>query len=219
MKQRGKIVSALKNSIRCNEKSQFKLYVIILVLTFIMFNLIGFQNNPGKTYTSNPWLLEYSSDVQEAEVKLVIWYKNQDLSTQISENLPAGNWLWEKSFTNDGKKIISLVGRTKVDRIKEFELKKWYYQYSNKIRDCGGQVYLDERIYDNIDIVAFLSKSGAKPQQWMLNENTLSVTALKSGLGNKIYAGKDKVNIQLLTNTSKGHKQSVLALPVLIDEF
>jgi hypothetical protein len=184
-----------------------------------MFNLIIFQSHLEKTYTSNPWLLEYTNNAQEAEVKVIIWYKNQDLSKQISKDLPAGNWLWEKSFTDDGKKIVSLVGRTKVDRIKELELKKWYYKFSIRIKDGGGQVYLDERIYDNIDIVAFLSKSGAKPQQWMLNENTLSVAALKSGLGNKIYAGKDKINMQLLTNTSKGHRQSVLALPVLIDEF
>lgn len=213
-------MSALWNLIRCNkENNRFRIYAIISILTLIMFNLIRFQSDLVKTYTSNPWLLEYSSNAQEAEVKVIIWYKNQDLSKEISEGLPAGNWLWEKSFTNDGKKITSLVGRTKVDRIKELELKEWYYKFSTRIKDVGGQVYLDERIYDNIDIVAFLSKSGAKPQQWMLNENTLSVAALKSGLGNKIYAGKDEVNMQLLTNISKGHRQSVLAFPVLIDEF
>lgn len=196
-------------------------YASILILIFLLLNLVKYKCCPAITPASNPLLLEYCSYANEANVKVIIWFDNRDSAELFREELPSDNWHWEKAFhyTVEGKKITGLVGRTKVDRIKELELKKWYFGLVSRIKDAGGKVYLDERINANIDIVAFLCKAGAEPEQWMIDGNTLSVAAMKSGLENNIYAGKDKVNMQLLTRISDGYQQSVLALPALIDEF
>lgn len=206
---------------RKKENVGLMFYTGILIFLFLLLNLVKYKYCLAISFASNPLLLEYCNCAKEAEVKVIIWFDNQDSSELLREKLPSNNWQWEKAirYTAEGKKIISLVGRTRVDRKQELELKKWYFELVGRIKDAGGKVYLDERIYDSIDIVAFLSKAGAEPQQWMLDDNTFSVAALKSNLGNDIYAGKDKVNMQLLTRISNGNKLSVLALPALIDEF
>jgi hypothetical protein len=215
-------VSILWNIIRRKKENvRLLFYVGILISTFLLLNLVKYKCCPAITSASSPLLLEYCNSTKEAEVKVIMWFDDQDLHELFREEMPSDNWHWEKAscYTAEGKKINSLVGRTRVDKIKELELKKWYFELVGKIKDAGGKVYLDERICADIDIAAFLCKAGAEPQQWMLDDSTLSVAALKSDLGNNIYAGKDKINMQLLTRISNGSQQSVLALPALIDEF
>jgi hypothetical protein len=215
-------VSTFWNTINRKEKNiSILFYTGLLIFLFLLLNLVKYKCCLAIVSAANPWLLEYSGSTETADVKVIIWSDNQDSSNLFKEELPSDNWHWEKVFRSnvEGKKITGIVGRTKVGRTEELELKKWYYEFAARIKEAGGKVYLDERINDNIDIVDFLCKAGAEPQQWMLDNTTLSVAAWKSDLGNNIYAGKDKINMQLLTHVSSEYRQSVLALPVLIDEF
>ncbi|MHB8126347.1 MAG: hypothetical protein ACYDEJ_12040 [Desulfitobacteriaceae bacterium] len=210
---------------------KFIILMCVFMLSLLMTDWSKFDDKPlySGSYSqgitpeinSSPFLLEYTNGAIEAEVKIIIWFNNQYSIEWLKEALPLKKWHWEESvrYTAGGQKAISLVGQTKIDRLGERELKKWYFDLVGKINSSGGQVYLDERIHDNIDIVAFLSQVGAEPKQWMLDGSTLSVAAIKPGLGKGIYAGKDQVNLQLLTRFSKGGQKSVLALPTLIEEF
>lgn len=204
-----------------------------MILNLIILSWSKFEFNPDPVYFSSPYqatttdinaspfLLEYNNVAEEAKVKLIIWFENEHQIEQFRGILPIEKWHWEENvkYTAQGQKAISLVGQTKINRLEELGLKKWYFDWVGKINDAGGQVYLDERILATIDIAAFLSQVGAEPKQWMLEGSTLSVAALRLGLGKGIYAGKDQVNIQLLTRSSEGHQQSVLALPTLLMEF
>jgi len=208
-----------------------KLYVLICVvmLILIMINWSKFDLNSvyfgsyrqETTSSSSPFLLEYDGIAKEAEVKIIIWFENGNSIEQFREILPSGKWHWEESvkFTAKGQKATSLVGQAKVDRVGELGLKRWYFDWVGRINSAGGQVYLDERIQETVDIAAFLSQDGAEPKQWMLEGSTLSVAALKPGWGKGVVAGKDQVNLQLLTRSSEGSHQAVLALPTLIEEF
>jgi hypothetical protein len=203
------------------ENIRLLIYAGILILIFLLLNQVKYKYCLAMISASSPLLLEYNNSANEADVKVIIWFDKQDSSELFRKELPTDKWHWEKAirYNVDGKMITGLVGRTKVDRRKELELKKWYFGLDSRIRDAGGKVYLDERIQANIDVIDFLCKAGAEPQQWMLDGNTLSVAARKSDLENNIYAGKDKVNMQLLTRITNGYQQSVLALPALVDEF
>lgn len=203
------------------KSNKINILICLIILNLLILNWSKFNLGTTVEINSSPFLLEYNHEAKEAEVKIIIWFDNQDSIEGFREILPLEEWHWEESVrdTPEGQKAISLVGQTKIDRLAEIQLKKWYFDWVGKINTAGGQVYLDERILETIDIVAFLSQSGAEPKQWMLAGTTLSVAALKPGLGRGVHAGKDQINMQLLTRSSGGHQQSVLALPTLIVEF
>ncbi|MFZ3101204.1 MAG: hypothetical protein WA113_03210 [Desulfitobacteriaceae bacterium] len=223
-------MSIVWNTLSWKSKN-LQLLIGVMILNLIILSWSKSESNPvyvGSPYlgtitemNSSPFLLEYNNVAQVAEVKIIIWCENEYQIEQFREILPSEKWQWEENvkYTAQGRKAISLVGQTKLDRLGELSLKKWYFDWAGRINSAGGQVYLDERILETIDVAAFLSQVGAEPKQWMLEGSTLSVAALRHGLGEGVSAGKDQVNLQLLTRSSEGHQKSVLALPTLLEEF
>ena len=86
-----------------------------------------------------------------------------------------------------------------------------------QLAQSGGQIYIDERVPQAIDISAYLSKTNALPAQWALSDSLVSIAAYQKNLPSTVMAGNDRINIQLLSRGNGG--QTVLAIPVLLEEF
>jgi len=203
-----------------NKKHQTILVIMLMTLVFSL----GFINmeNPvsQKAEVKNPLLLNSGLvEAQEAEIRVVLWFAEGKPQKAFIKDLPQDNWLWQESGSpNSLTSGYSLAGYTLVSPEEEAGLFAWYLELAQVVKAAGGIVYLDERIDENIDIIAFALKQNIQPQQYSLTEGVVSVAGWDESLGPEVLAGKDRVNIQLISKV-EGKGKTALAFPVLLEEF
>lgn len=158
---------------------------------------------------------------QEAQIRIVLWFSKEDLILEFWPLLPKEGWSWEKKAlqTGNGEVAISLAGTTYANIEDEKSILSRYESLVEKARVIGGTVYLDERIAERIDIYAYLSALGALPQQYLSDGALTSVAGFGPGFYPGVLAGSDEINLQLLTRPGGERGHTVLALPVLLEEF
>lgn len=161
------------------------------------------------------------TETKEAEVSVILWFENVDTLLNLRMKEPMPNWVWDykELQTESGKKAITLSGHCIVNKNEESDLYKWYTSMVRQVSKTGGRIYLDERVPQIIDISAFLSQANAFPSQWALSGNTVSIAGYQNNLIAGVMAGKDRINIQLLSRGNNTEGQTVLAIPVLLEEF
>jgi len=158
---------------------------------------------------------------KEAEVSVVIWFENRNIPLGTWPKGPMLDWKWDykELKTQSGKVAVTLSGHRHMDKNEECNLYTWYTTMARQLSETGGRIYLDERVPQAIDISAYLSQTNALPSQWMLMGNMLSVAAYQKNLKTSVMAGKDRINIQLLSRGKNLKGQTVLAIPALLEEF
>jgi len=178
------------------------------------------------TYKSSPSvepLLLNSGVVQtkKAEVNVILWFEDGKIPLGIWTNKPMSDWIWnyKELQTGSGKVAVTLSGHRQVDNIEESNLYTWYTVMARQLSETGGRIFLDERVPQIIDISAYLSQTNALPAQWALVGNLLSIAAYQNNLKTSVVAGNDRINVQLLSRGQNTEGQTVLAIPVLLEEF
>lgn len=158
---------------------------------------------------------------EEAEVSIILWFENGDLPLEIWTKGPMPDWIWnyKELQTGSGKVAVSLSGHRLIDKNEESNLYTWYNMMAQQLTKTGGRIYLDERVPQAIDISAYLSNANALPSQWALLGNMLSIAAYQNNFKTCVMAGKDRINIQLLSRGKNTEGKTVLAIPVLLEEF
>lgn len=158
---------------------------------------------------------------KEAEVSVILWFENGDIPLEIWKNRPMSDWTWtyKELHTASGKVAVTLSGHRHMDKNEESDLYKWYIIMAQQLAKTGGRIYLDERVPQATDISAYLSKTNTLPAQWALTGDLLSIAGYQSDLPMSVMAGQDRINIQLLSRGKNTEGQTVLAIPVLLDEF
>jgi hypothetical protein len=172
--------------------------------------------------TTVPLLLN-SGEVQtkEAEVSIILWFKNGDIPHETWTKRPTSDWIWtyNELQTGSGKAAVTLSGHRLIDKNEENNMYKWYTTMAPELAKTGGLIYLDERVDQAMDISAYLSKTNALPAQWSLIGNMLSIAAYQNYFTTSVFAGQDKINIQLLSRGKNTEGRTVLAIPALLKEF
>lgn len=158
---------------------------------------------------------------KEAEVSVTLWFENGEIPLNIWAKGPMPDWIWnhKELRTGSGKVVVTLYGHHRIDKNEESNLYTWYNTMAQQLAKTGGQIYIDERVPQAVDISAYLSQTNALPSQWTLLGNMISIAAYQSNLETSVMAGKDRVNIQLLSRGKNTEGQTVLAIPVLLEEF
>jgi len=172
--------------------------------------------------TKGPLLLNSGIvEAKEAEVSVIFWFENEDTLLNLGTNKPMPNWVWDyKALQSEsGKKAVTVSGHCIVNKNEESNLYKWYTNMARQVSKTGGHIYLDERVPQIIDISAYLSQANAIPSQWALLGNTVSIAGYQNNLITGVMAGKDRINIQLLSRGNNTKGQTVLAIPALLEEF
>lgn len=158
---------------------------------------------------------------EEAEVNVILWFENGDIPLGIWTKGPMPNWSWDykELQTGSGNVAATISGHCLIDKNEESNLYSWYTIMAQQLAKTGGHIYLDERVPQSVDISAYLSKTNALPSQWTLQGDMVSIAAYQSNFKNSVIAGKDRVNIQLLSRGKNTEGKTVLAMPVLLEEF
>ncbi|MDR3270453.1 MAG: hypothetical protein LBT32_02910 [Peptococcaceae bacterium] len=153
---------------------------------------------------------------QFAEVRMIVWFDNAEKPYKINLAAPLAGWTWQEKA---GASIVQLTGAQVIDAREEMLLSNWYSAIEPQVRQAGGRMYLDERIAEGLDIAAYLAKTDALPQQWDLTGKTRSIAAWHHWAGPGVWAGTERINLQLATRMSEQGGMTVLAVPVLVEEF
>jgi hypothetical protein len=160
---------------------------------------------------------------EEARVNIVIWFDKGKIPGTINLGEPFSDWLWEEKMIAcagaDQGQMTLRIGSGVIDAQDEIQLSRWYLETAPTVSQAGGRLYVDERIAEGMDISAFLSSADAVPRQWDMEGKTCSVAAWREEAGSGLWAGQDKINMQLATRFSEQGGQTVLAYPVLMEEF
>ena len=172
--------------------------------------------------TTVPLLLN-SGEVQakKAEFSIILWFENGDIPHGTLAKRPTPDWIWTSNElrTGSGKVAITISGHQLIDKNEESNLYKWYTTMTQELAKTGGLIYIDERVDQAMDISAYLSKTNALPAQWTLIGNMLSIAAYQKHLLTSVFAGQDRINIQLLSRGKNTEGRTVLAIPALLKEF
>ena len=195
--------------------------LIILSLAVVLIQEAGAGVEMGQADFQEPLLLESGlATVNEAEVTIVIWLESPELDNGILTALPQAGWQWESMTYESGwQHAISISGTKITTSEEESTIRDWYLTLAHQVAEVGGIVYFDERVAESLDIAAYLASRQAVPQQWTYLASTRSIAGYQAGLNNPVIAGLDQVNIQLLTRGTGDQGQTVLAIPVLLQEF
>jgi hypothetical protein len=211
--------------------SPHKNSIVILIIAFSLFiglspytNWVGVNTSESVEHnqTAVPLLLN-SGVVQatEAEVSVVLWFENGDIPLEVWTKKPMQDWIWTYTelHAGSGKEAVTLSGRRHMDKNEESNLYTWYTIMAKQLAKSGGRIYLDERVSQATDISVYLSKTNTLPAQWALSGDLQSIAAYQSDLPMSVMAGQDRINIQLLSRGKNTEGQTVLAIPVLLEEF
>lgn len=210
--------------------SNFKLclfWTIFIVLISIgTYNLRPLTNNITNNMKNKnseiPLLLNSGcARADYAHVNLTLWFENPTIPDLIWTEKPTPDWQWvsKELKTTTQQTAISLSGEDIMNKSQEKDLLKWYTTMAPIIEKAGGIIYFDERVPEVIDVAGFLSKVNIEPAQWILTGNLTSVAAYQEALQTSVLAGKDRINIQLVSRGDSHKGQTVLAIPVLLNEF
>lgn len=197
-------------------------WAIIIVLVSIGACNLKQNSDFNKSLNSEiPLLLSSGSTTADyADIGLTLWFKNSIIPDLIWAEKPTPDWTWvRKELKTTHDTAITLSGTRKLNKSQEEDLFKWYTTMAPIIEKAGGRVYFEERVPQVIDVAGFLSKGNTEPAQWMLSGNLISVAAYQSKLKASVLAGPDRINVQLASRGDSKEGQTVLAVPVLLNEF
>lgn len=213
--------------IKLNRNNKF----IILLMLGILFTGLGTEVVQSRHLSKNAFrsasqeipLLLNSGIVKsnEAEVSVILWFEHGNIPADVIKNRPLPDWTWDikQLETENGQEAVTISGHSNLNINKERNLYTWYTNIAQELTKIGGRAYLDERVSQQLDISAFLSKINAQPAQWDLSGNMLSIAAYQNSLNTYVMAGKDRINIQLLSRGRNADGHTVLAIPALLEEF
>lgn len=201
------------------------LVICVLCLGCQTSNILGrgHYGETVETITKKIPLLLNSGIVEsnEAEASIILWFEEGDIPMEIVKKRPMADWVWTTKTlrTENGKVAKTMFGRHFVNKNEENILFTWYTTMAQELVKAGGKIYFDERVPQTIDVSAYLSKINAFPSQSFYLGNMVSIAAYDYDLNNGVRAGKDRINIQLLSRGKNTEGQSVLAMPALLEEF
>ncbi len=178
---------------------------------------------PGPTFNSEVPLLLNSGMVQArgAEVSVLLWSEDGTIPIDLMTQFPMSDWIWtqKEQQTNRGNIATTLTGNRVINQTEESMIYTWYTAMAPVLKKNGIQIYLDERVPEAIDISAYLSHTNSLPSQWFLLDNLVSIAGYKKNIDTNVIAGKDRINIQLLSRGQMTEGNTVLAIPALLKEF
>lgn len=206
-----------------NNKPVFIILLIVFTIVTFTLQVRGSERSllTLSSETKVPMLLNTEGiKTQQALVSVVMWFENQEVPLKLISG-PKEDWVWnyKTSMTANGRIAVTLSGQTTINKNEERNLFTWYTRMAQQVSKQGGQIYIDERIPESIDVFDYFSRANASPKQGMISDNIVSLAAYQSSVPNWVMAGHDKVNMQLLTRGNNDSGQTVLAIPVLLEEF
>jgi hypothetical protein len=224
-----KEVSRVFTIINQSSKKGLRKIVYIIIVCFL---LVGMKSTILYARDSNSlqWhhaqkipLLLNSKQVTDnkAIVKVVIWFEDSvDFPYQIPK-FPLKNWNWSYKYLQAGnsKKAVTISGECFLDKEEELQVYAWYTKTAPIIERKGGKVFLDERISESLDVSAYLDQVHATPVEWSLADNLVSIAASQQQINTCVKAGNDTINMQMLSRGQGKNGQTLLAIPVLLEEF
>ncbi|WP_407306251.1 YwmB family TATA-box binding protein [Desulfosporosinus sp. SB140] len=203
--------------------------IVVALVCFMVLNLnanVSLIRNQTPvehlTDTTIPLLLNSQQVAsKKATVKMVIWFDGTKGTFDQLPDPPLKNWTWDykELQAGNGKKAITISGESILDKSEEHQVYTWYTIMAQNIAKEGGRIYLDERIPERLDISAFLSHIQAQPVEWALSDNLVSIAACEPQINSSVKVGNDRINLQLLSRGEVSNGQTVLAIPVLLEEF
>ncbi|HVJ48009.1 hypothetical protein [Desulfitobacterium sp.] len=204
----------------------FRLFIVMVVL-FIIINLlivVAASNSMvvNKQQKEHPPLLLNSglTDVSEAEAQVILWFDGQDSASHSefinNQVLSQAGWEWE---SHDSQKALTVSGYRRLKASDEAEILTWFEAVAQMVEQEGGKAYFDERIDARVDGMVYLRQNGFEPKQGVITGTTASIAGWQEGFFPVVQAGRDSVNIQLLTRSASQGAKTVLAIPVLLEEF
>ncbi|AHF08710.1 hypothetical protein [Desulfitobacterium metallireducens] len=216
-----------------------RLYIMgfIFIVLIILIDL-GYEANgviASRQQKNIPPLLLNSGlvEVAEAEVEVVFWFgeeRSDSASSFLQEQIRSqSGWRWEihgveiqaANWTQglDSKQSLTVSGYRHLNALEEAEIWTWFKTMAKKVELEGGKAYFDERVRAGIDGETYLRRNSFEPKQVAFSGTTSSIAGWQDGFFPEVKAGEDSVNIQLLTRSTSQGAMTVLAVPVLLEEF
>lgn len=198
------------------------LLLIILLISPIFIEMNSYTK--AKHAREIPLLLNSGLlDSEQALVKFILWTEDSSESYQLEESIRPMGLTWEKQILSDvsGKKAYKYTARMEIGREEEGYIMEIYRQLDEAARGLQARVYLEETTDAKLDPYVYFHQTKIDTVQEAQTSGIISLSGFHPGLLQTVKAGKDKVNIQLLTSKEAGEKQgkTLLAFPAILEEF
>lgn len=199
--------------------------ILIIFLSLLTPAVLRAQSNQSAGINVGYRLLLESalSDAKTGTLKYIVWTEEDRFLPQIESELLATGLNWQKEIQSNsyGQKAYKLS--TTFIILKEEERKAMvdYLKLSELLKKYQAQVFLEEDIEALINVENYLELNNSRLLQEIKIDGLISVAGYRPDLPGTVQAGKDLVNIQILTKENSGTltAKTVLALPALMEEF
>jgi len=204
----------LKN-IRVLRKSIISVIITLLLLTpAILLAENKYQDQNQSAGQFSLLLNSGLTDCQNATVRYIVWTQESRELSGIEEILPETDLLWHKYLLQDfsGNKAWKYVAELNITEKDEREALERYLSLKNKISNQRTKIYFEERVESAIHSGLYFKNNDIKVREKVQSLNIESFRGYLQELS-------DDIQIMSKENTPSCQGRTVLAIPVLLEEF
>ena len=171
-----------------------------------------------------PLLLNSGSVAGEkATVEYILWTEDVSELTKIEKILQSTGLVWHKiTLSNYSERnAYQYMAEIEIKKENEEQALEIYHLLTNKIKRIKVRLYFEERVDSALDFDSYLKKSQIDIRQRVQLPDLISISGFHHDLRDVVKAGKQNINIQIMTKKGNESKKgrTVLAIPVLFEEF
>lgn len=160
---------------------------------------------------------------EQATIGYIIWTEEMRELPAVEKKLESSGLAWHKLLLSDysGRNAVKYSTQISMKKENEVQALECYHMLSEQLKGLKVRLYFEERIESALDLDAYLERSRIEAIQKVQTPGITSISGFCKSLPEVVKAGRENVNIQILTknNVGTGTGKTVLAFPALLEEF
>jgi DNA modification methylase len=158
----------------------------------------------------------------KASLKYILWTQDGNELEELELYLQNFGFSWKKEILNDYsgcKRAYKYTAQTEVDKEAEKRNLKKINVLAKDIRRFNAYLYIHEEVKGNVDVEQYLQYIRVRDVERTKEAGLISYTGYTGAINQAVQAGLRKINFQLITKDNNLYRETVLAIPALLEEF
>lgn len=162
------------------------------------------------------------TDNNKAWVKYILWTQDSSNLEELELHLINSGFSWKREILKDfsgSKRSYKYIAQAEVSMDEERLNLEKLNVLAKQLKTHKIQLYVHEQIKGNVDIEGYLQYIKLRDIRRTKSSGLISNTGYADAINQGIQAGSRKINIQLISKENSTSRETVLAIPALLEEF
>lgn len=156
-----------------------------------------------------------------SNVKYILWTEDSSELPILEEIIQNSSLIWQKEVISDfaGTKVYKFSSENQINKEGEKLIPKQLDSLEKQLKGTRILLYFYQQIDQTIDIGHYLSSNEVKETQKTKTDKLFSITGYSNTIAKILHSNKFDTNVQIITNNIDNKEKTLLAIPVLLEDF